>query len=41
MLIMIVYKKSVSQVHNLYELKSMNLDTIYRYLRYFKETECF
>ena len=35
MLIMITHKKSTSQVHNLYELQLMNLDTTQEYLRHF------
>ena len=38
---MMTYKKSTPQVHNLYELQFMNLDTIYRCLRCFKETRYF
>ena len=38
---MITHKKSAPQISNLYELQSTNLDTIYRYLRWFKEKRCF
>ena len=36
---MIAHKKSTPQVHDLYELQLMNLDTIYEHLEHFKETE--
>ena len=39
--VIITHKTSTPQVHNLYELQFINLDTIYRCLRCFKETEHF
>ena len=37
----LTHKKSTPQVYNLYELQLMKLDAIYKYLKYFKETEYF
>ena len=41
MLIMMTYKKSTPQVHDLYKLQLIDLDTTQEYLRYFIETGCF
>ena len=41
MSVIITHKKSTFSIYNLYKLQLMNLDTIYKYLRHFKETEYF
>ena len=41
MSMLITYKKSTPQVHNLYKIQPMNLDTIYECSEQFKETEHF
>ena len=38
---MMTYKKSAPQIHDSYELQSMNLNTIYRHSEQFEETRCF
>ena len=38
MYVIVTHKKSTPQVCDPYELQSINLDTIYRHSRYFKET---
>ena len=37
--VIVAHKKSAPQVHDLYELQSMNLDLIYRHSEHFKETQ--
>ena len=39
--VMMTHKKSTLQIYNLYELQIINLDSIYKCLKYFKEIEYF
>ena len=41
MLIIMTHKKSKPQAYDLYKLQLINLDTIYKCLECFKDTECF